>query len=90
MNTTQLRELAEAMKANPGSFKAKASFELAIDNDVVISLLDRINELEDGLNALLAGCEYRSIGGDTPAWHTKQMPSTAALDTARTLLEKSK
>ena len=88
MNIPELKKLAEA--ATPWHAGTYREFHAAANPAAIIALLDRIKELEDGLNAFLVGCEYRSIGGDKPAWHTKQMPSTAALDMARTLLEKSK
>lgn len=41
----------------------------------------------EALRALLRGNEYRSISGDSPAWHMKSMPRDADLDRAREALE---
>jgi hypothetical protein len=46
----------------------------------------RRKELEEALAGLMVGCEYRSFDGDEPQWHSKQIPSNAALDAARSVL----
>ena len=50
---------------------------------------DLYPELLAALMAMTDGCEYRSIGGDEPAWHTKTMPSSASLDLARIAITKA-
>ena len=84
MSTTQLRELAKTMKTNPGSFKAKASFELAIDNDVVLALLDRIKELEDELRACVGSLDFVET---TYPLHAGYGVRQHRIETARALLE---
>ena len=58
----------------------RAAAELALKSDACIELLST------ALLGLLSGCEYRSIGGDTPAWHAKSIPRVADLDRAREAL----
>ena len=57
-----------------------AAAELALTADAGIELLST------ALRGLLSGCDYRSIGGDAPAWHMKSIPREADLDRARKAL----
>jgi hypothetical protein len=53
-----------------------AAAELALKADACI----------EALRAMMVGNEYRSIGGDSPTWHIKSMPSNEDLSRAREAL----
>lgn len=42
--------------------------------------------LVDALEALMAGCVFKSLHGEPPYWHEKAMPTNSALDKARAAL----
>ena len=46
-------------------------------------------ELAEALEGVMEGCEYKTLQGES-AWHTKSMPSNAALDAGRAALSKHK
>jgi hypothetical protein len=69
--------------------EANADYIAAANPAAILKLLAINAELVEALKACMNGCEFRSIGGDSPAWHQKQMPSNEALNKARAALAKS-
>jgi len=61
-------------------------YVVAVANAVLIAAAP---DLLEALKKLLAGCEYRSIGGDEPRWHVKSMPTDSQLEWARLAIEKA-